>query len=429
LFSVAYQYITDILSFKINNNFVKIFRSIYILLFIPMVNVSHAQQKVEGLLYSDGKPVSITIKEGVIVKISRIPTLKDENKKTYIAPGLIDNQVNGFNGVSFSPEEGEPALDEKGIIKATRSLWQRGVTTYFPTLTTSSLASLKMNFSCLAKAKDNDSLMGSIAGYHLEGPYISPVAGYRGAHPEKYIRKPVWSEFLELYEASHNDILTVTVAPEVEGGIDFIRNLHDKDIVVALGHHNAGADMVKLAVEKGARICTHMGNGLANTINRHINPLWPQLSNDSLMISIICDGFHLNPEEIRVFYKIKGPDRIILTSDVTIYAGMKPGIYKNELGEDIELTAAGELRYPAQNVLYGSASPLNLGIGHIMEVTGCSLADAIQMASTNPAKLYGLNDRGTIETGKRADLIVFTLDNYQMKILKTYVKGKIVFEE
>jgi len=86
------------------------------------------------------------------------------------------------------------------------------------------------------------------------------------------------------------------------------------------------------------------------------------------------------------------------------------------------------LWYPAQNVLYGSASPITNGVGHIMEVTGCSLADAVQMASTNPAKLYNLNDRGTIEVGKRADLILFTLDDFKVNIQKTFVEGEVVYE-
>ena len=385
------------------------------------------RQQIEGLLYSDGKPVVITTKDGLIVEVKRISKLPGKNKNLFIAPGLIDNQVNGFNGISFCYEEGEGVIDKAGIFKATKALWQSGVTTYLPTLITNSHPSLLRNFTAWSRVKDDADLLGSVAGFHLEGPYISPVAGYRGAHPEKFIRDPDWNEFTELYEASGNSILTVTIAPEMQGGLEFIKKCQEKGIVVALGHHNASAEIIDQAVELGATICTHLGNGLANTINRHINPLWPQLANDKLMISIICDGFHLLPEEIRVFYKVKGADKIILTSDVTMFAGMPPGIYKNEADEDIELAPDGLLHYPAQGVLYGSAIPLFSGVGHIMNITGCRLSEAIQMASTNPARLYGLNDRGTLEPGKRADLIVFTIENHMMKIWRTYVKGKQVF--
>jgi len=211
--------------------------------------------------------------------------------------------------------------------------------------------------------------------------------------------------------------------------MDFIDKCKAAGIVVALGHHNGNAQQVTEAIDRGARIATHLGNGCANMINRHINPLWPQLSDDRLMISIIGDGFHLNPEEIRVFYKVKGPEKTIITSDVTSFASLNPGKYITEEGETIELTPEGMLRYPAQNVLYGSASPVKKGVVNVMKVTGCSLAEAIRMTSFNPAKLYGLDDRGEIAKGKRADIILFKLINDEMVIKKTYVRGNLVYKE
>ena len=164
-------------------------------------------------------------------------------------------------------------------------------------------------------------------------------------------------------------------------------------------------------------------------INRHRNPLWPQLANDDLMISIICDGFHLLPEEIKTFYAVKGPEKPLLHQMLPVMPRLNPENIKHDTGETIELTEEGMLRYPAQNVLYGSASPITKGVGHIIEVTGCSLAEAVQMASTNQAKLYGLDDRGILEPGKRADLILFTLDDFKVNIQKTYVLGDLVYEK
>lgn len=389
-------------------------------------NKLNAQQTIEGLHFVTGKPIQIKIENGKIAGIRYISEITGENSKIYIAPGFIDNQVNGFAGVSFA--FGESDLTGEGIEKATRELWKKGVTTYLPTLTTNSQDVLVTNFTLLAKAVDDKKLLGSIPGFHLEGPYINPEDGFRGAHPKQFVRLPDWNEFLEMYKASGENILQVTIAPEMEGAQDFIKKCREKGIVVAVGHHNANKQQLDLAVENGARISTHLGNGCANMINRHYNPLWPQLSNDDLMISIICDGFHLLPEEIRVFYKTKGVDKTIITSDVTSYAAMEPGQYKTQTGETIELTREGKLFYPAQNVLYGSASPITNGVGFAMKVTGCSLADAVQMASTNPAKLYSLNDRGTLETGKRADLILFTLDDFKVNIQKTFVKGELVYD-
>ena len=381
---------------------------------------------VEGLSYLDQSPVRIEIAGGQIKSVVKIKKLSDANSKIYIAPGLFDNQVNGYKGVSFVDMGG--ALTLEGIRLITRSLWEKGVTTYLPTVTTNDKKIFLKNFALLAKAKQDPSLLGSIGGFHLEGPYISPVDGYRGAHPAKYVRKPDWNEFMELYEASGKGIKQVTLAPEAEGALDFISKCRENNIIAALGHHNGSMKQVTDAIDRGAKIATHFGNGCANSINRHLNPLWSQLSDDRLMISIIGDGFHLNPEEIRVFYKIKGPAKTIITSDVSPLGGLPPGKYLNVVGDTLELTPDGAVMYPAQNVLSGSGSALPKGVGNVMKVTGCTLGDAIQMASTNPARLYGLTDRGEIKPGLRADLVLFTLEDFKMDIKQTIVAGEVVYE-
>ena len=395
-----------------------------ILLFIS--TLSYCQEYITGILYSDNKPVTITIKDGMITAVKRIKKLPEGSTNLYVAPGLIDNQVNGFAGVSFT--FGGEELTPEGVKKATEAIWKTGVTTYIPTLTTSSHDLLMRNFTVLGQVKDDPSLLGSIPGFHLEGPYISPVDGFRGAHPVSHVRKPDWNEFVLLNKAAKNNIIQVTLAPEIEGAMEFIDKCRAGGIIVGLGHHNAPAATVNAAIDHGAGIATHLGNGCANMINRHLNPLWPQLADDRLMISIIGVGFHLNPEEIRVFYKVKGPDKTIITSDVTSYALLPPGKYVNSEGDTIVLTPEGMIRYPAQNVLAGSASPVKKGVANVMKVTGCSLAQAFQMASLNPARLYGLSDRGELKPGKRADLILFRIINNELDIRKTYVKGHLVYE-
>jgi N-acetylglucosamine-6-phosphate deacetylase len=345
----------------------------------------------------------------------------------YIAPGLIDNQVNGFAGVSFSL--GGSILTEAGIRSATRELWKTGVTTYLPTLTTNSQDLMVENLKVLAQAIENPALMGSIPGFHIEGPYINPEDGYRGAHPKQFVRLPDWDEFMELYEASQNKMIQITLAPEMEGALDFITKCTEKGIVVALGHHNSSTETITAAIDRGAKIATHLGNGCANMINRHFNPLWSQLADDRLNISIICDSFHLLPEEIKVFYKVKGVAKTLLTSDVTSYATLKPGIYQEKTGESIELTKEGLLHYPEQNCLYGSASPLTKGIEYVMKITGCSLAEAIRMASTNAAYVLGLNHIGELKQGKRADFILFDFEDGEMLIHKTFVSGNEVYSK
>jgi N-acetylglucosamine-6-phosphate deacetylase len=383
-------------------------------------------QVIEGLFYYDHAPVRIEITDGKITGIIRIKELQPKDKGLYIGPGLIDNQVNGYTGVTFSL--GDTRFDEADVQKVNKALWKAGVTTYLPTLRTNSRENLLRNLAVLAKAKQDPASRGSIAGFHLEGPYISPEDGYRGAHALAYVRKPDWAEFMELYEASGRNILEITVAPEAEGVLPFIKKCREKNIVVGLGHHNASATQVTEAVDMGAQICTHLGNAIANTIKRHENPLWSQLADDRLMISIIGDGFHLLPEEIRVFYKVKGPLRTIIISDVDRYADMKPGKYLNSEKDTIELTRDGAVMYVARNSLSGSASPVTKGVGNVMKVTGCTMAEAFQMGSTNAAHLFGLKDRGELRPGMRADIILFTMEEDKIHIKKTIVAGDTVYE-
>lgn len=390
-------------------------------------------KRVEGINYLDQQPMAVEFADGKIVKVEKIKELSEENKNTFIAPGLIDIQVNGYNSISFSLDaDDESSTKKEGLTsekvkEVTQALWKEGVTTYFPTLTTNSQELFLKNIAALMDAKDDPSLLGSIAGFHLEGPYISKVDGFRGAHPKEHVRNPDWNEFLELNRASDGKVLLITLAPEAEGVTDFIKKCVEAGVVVSLGHHNGSAESIKKAIDAGARLSTHLGNGCAGIIKRHDNPLWPQLADDRLMISIIADGFHLPPEVLQVFYKVKGAENIIIISDVASYAGLPAGQYKLKTGETIEKTPEGNLIFSGGG-LYGSASPLPKGVGHIMKVTGCSLAEAIQMTVTNPATLHNLTDRGKLEAGRRADIVLFTMENFTMKIKKTIVEGNLVFE-
>ena len=377
---------------------------------------------VVGLLYLDEEPVSIEIVDGKIAEIKHLPS-GSAIPEAYIAPGLIDIQINGYMGIDFADQN----LSIEGIREATKALWKEGVTSFLPTLITAGQESLKNSFSILSKALENEEIGLSIPGFHLEGPYISPVKGFRGAHLEKYIREPDWNEFLELQNAANNGIKLITVAPEIEGAISFIKKCTQDGIVVSLGHHNGNTKEIMDATDAGASMSTHLGNGCTNMINRHNNPLWPQLAENRLSVSIIVDGFHLNQEEVQCFYKIKGKNRTILISDALDLAGLEPGEYIR--GERKVLLTPDVVKFPTENVLAGAASPISSCVGNMMKFTQCSLSDAIQMASTNPAHLMGLTHLGEISEGKRADLILFTIEDGNMVIQKTIVAGNVVYEK
>lgn len=380
------------------------------------------ENTVDGILYSDGKPVSLVIENGKIVDVRRqVPNTN--SSKIYVAPGLIDMQINGYVGVDFSG----PDLTVEGVKKATKALWKAGVTSYFPTIITSDIDRIKKNMAILAKAKEDPEIGKSIPGFHLEGPYISPVKGFRGAHLAKYIKLPDWDEFQGIQKAANNQIKVITLAPELEGAIPFIRKCVNSGVVVSLGHHNGSSSDILKAVEAGAKMATHLGNGCANQINRHHNPIWPQLSNDGLTASFIVDGFHLTKEEVRSFYKAKGVDNSILVSDALDLAGLPPGEYTR--GERTLLLTPDVVKLPKENVLAGAASPISKCVGVMIDFTQCSLQEAIQMASGNPAKMFELKNLGKIQKGKSANLILFTLKDNEMVIKKTFIEGELVYSQ
>jgi N-acetylglucosamine-6-phosphate deacetylase len=380
---------------------------------------------VEGIHYVTGNHVRILVSEGYIKSITEVEKLEEGNTGLLLAPGLIDNQINGYANVDFSGKD----LSVQKVIDAVRAIWSSGVSSFLPTVVSISHEALIKNFRIIDEAYKKDELVrASIPGYHLEGPYISGDDGFRGCHPLNHIRKPSWDEFKEYQEAAGGRIIQVTIAPELEGAMDFIKLCTKEGIVVAMGHSNASAEQIKQAVENGMRLSTHLGNGCANLIHRHNNPIWPQLANDKLMPSIIADGHHLLPDEIKVFYKVKGKNNIVLTSDVIYLSGMAPGKY-SFLESEVVLTEEGMLLNADQSCLAGASFPLLKGVGNMMNFTGCSLAEAIDMASRNVAGIYKLKDRGTLTPGSRADLIVFKKDNNQLQIKKTYLRGIMVFQK
>ena len=376
---------------------------------------------ISAIHYETNKPAKLKIRDGLIADIKET-SLSSVKIGPYIAPGLIDNQINGYKGVDFS----DISLTTEKMRKAVEAINSDGVTTFMPTVITNSHENLLIIFRNLAEAMKDDEVRGSVAGFHLEGPYISPVEGFYGCHPAEFIRKPSWKEFCEYQQAANGNIRQVTLAPEADGSMEFIRLCALNNIIVSIGHTNASAEQIKTAVDSGARLSTHLGNGCANMIDRHRNPLWPQLANDLLIPSLIADGHHLLPEEVRVFCRVKGVHNVILTSDVTHLIGMTPGKYIF-LGSEVVLTDEGLIKNPVLNCLAGASMPLRTGMENVMKYTGCTLGEAINMASGNVARIYNLSDRGQLSAGKRADLILFEKDNCKIKIKEVWVKGRKIF--
>jgi N-acetylglucosamine-6-phosphate deacetylase len=377
---------------------------------------------IEADHYLTGKPVKVEVRNGFIAGVTEQQQKVNKNEHVYVAPGFIDDQINGYAGIDFSADN----LTVHDLYRAAREINKTGVTTFVPTLVTNRKEILLQNFRKLATACRKYGLFSeSVPGFHLEGPYISPAEGYRGCHPVEYIHNPSWNEFMEFQEAAEGRIIQVTVAPEVDGAMDFISKCSREGIIVAIGHTAASAQQISQAVDRGARISTHLMNGCANLIHRHNNPIWAQLADDRLVPSIIADGLHLLPEEIKVILKVKGPDNMILVSDVIYLSGMSPGKY-TFLGKDVILTDRGMLLDVKENCLAGASLPVTDGVKNMPAMTGCTLPQAINMASVNVAGILGLKDRGMLIEGKRADLLLFTKGKETFHIKNTWVGGTLV---
>ncbi len=354
------------------------------------------------------EPVDLSVAEGRVVSID--PAVQDPvglgDRDAIIAPPLFDIQVNGAYGINLQGQQ----VSTEDVRALSRRLAAHGVSHWIPTLITGSYEDMAHGCRVLAKALDEPDLGEAVPGIHLEGPYISPVDGPRGAHPKAHVRPPDFDEFLRWYDAAKGRIAYVTVAPEVEGAAEFIRRVAGMGIVVSLGHHDADAAAIAAAVDAGASLCTHLGNGVASTIHRHRNPIWPQLADDRLKASLIADLEHLPPPVLKSMVRAKGTDKVVLTSDCVHITGLPPGRY-TLCGHEVELTPHGRINLSGTDLLAGSALMLLQGVINTAQTAEISLGEAHACASTVPATLFGLQNRFAAPTvGSTANFIVFDVD-------------------
>ncbi len=199
--------------------------------------------------------------------------------------------------------------------------------------------------------------------------------------------------------------------------------------MVAIGHTAASAEEIERAVDAGARLSTHLGNGSHAMIPRLKNYIWEQLAEDKLTAGIITDGFHLPPSVVKVFARVKGLDRLILVSDIALLGGLKPGIYKWD-ALDVEVFPDGHLGQPGTTYLAGAGHLLNWDIAHFIRFTGHKLAETIRLCTVNPARFLKLGSLyGRLERGAPANLVLFEYEegDDRLNIIKTVRYGQVVF--
>jgi N-acetylglucosamine-6-phosphate deacetylase len=301
-------------------------------------------------------------------------------------PAPIDLQVNGYLGVDFS----SPELMQDDFIRACDAMLQTGTAAFLPTMITSPTDVYKRNLPIIAKVLQTDQFRTRLLGIHLEGPFISPKDGARGAHNSDWIRKPDTAFLDQLITWSDNQIKMITIAAEIKGAADLARSATDSGITVSLGHQMAHTDDLQRLVDAGARALTHLGNGVPAVIPRHENPVWAGLANDQLTAMIITDGHHLPPSVIKTIIRTKTPARCILVSDASPIAGLPPGSYQT-LGQKVVLDPSGRLYSPKGGYLVGSSANLNQCLNHLASLDLTTPEEMVDMAYRNPLKLLNIN--------------------------------------
>ena len=266
-------------------------------------------------------------------------------------PGWVDLQVNGHNGVNFS----DPELTESEFLRAADELFAAGTAVFLPTLITSSAEVYRRNLPLIRRAVERHGLAGAVPGIHLEGPFIA--RGAIGSHNPEWVQAPSPEAVERLYQQAEGFVRLITVSADAPGAPEAIARARKLGIAVSVGHHLANTADIVNAADAGAQALTHLGNGLPNQLDRHRNPIWAGLAEDRLSAMIITDGHHLPADLIKVILRVKGADRVIVTSDASEAAGYPPG-HCRVLGNDAILTPDGKLYNPAKNCRGGGHAGL-----------------------------------------------------------------------
>lgn len=353
-----------------------------------------------GRELATGQAITVDVDQGRIRRVSPAP---DSADLPWIAPGLVDLQVNGYQGIDLN--DGQVTVETVRLLCG--ALRRVGVTRFLPTLVTAAPEALRAAMRVIASAVTSDPLCAAmIAGIHLEGPFISPEDGARGAHPLAHVRAPDWALFGQWQAAAGGLIRMVTLSPEWPEAPEFIAQCRASGIIPAIGHTAAAPEQIRAAVAAGAQLSTHFGNGAHAVLPRHPNYLWEQLAADDLWSAVIGDGFHLPESVLKVVMRVKGA-RALLVSDTVALAGMPPGEYANQVGGRVVLEESGRLHLASDpRLLAGSALPLIAGITHLVRSGLATLETAWAMASTRPRALLGLPEP-RIAVGEPAELVQF----------------------
>jgi N-acetylglucosamine-6-phosphate deacetylase len=349
---------------------------------------------VTGRDPASGRTLRVTVEDGRIAAITPAPEPSD----LWLAPGLVDLQVNGFAGHDVNA----PDVDEQTVAGLVRALHRVGVTTVVPTLVSAPEERIVAALAVIARARAADPLVAHAIPYaHVEGPFLSPEEGPRGAHDPSAVRPADVDELRRWGDLAG----MVTVSPHDDAAIDLVAQATRMGVRCAVGHTHATPEQITRAADAGAVLCTHLGNATYATLPRHPNHLWTQLADDRLHAGFIADGHHLGADPFRAMLRAKGMERSHLVSDATSLAGMPPGRYQAPVGGEVELSETGRLSRVGTPFLAGASRSLADGVATAATLADLTLSGALRLATANPGRFTG--GRGVLRPGEPADLITF----------------------
>ena len=341
----------------------------------------------------------------------------------YVSAGFIDLHTHGGAGHDFMDGTVEAFLGAAELHAS------HGTTTLLPTATSGSYEETCAMFDILAKAQENNTRGADMPGLHLEGPYFSPAQA--GAQDPRYLKTPKPEEYLPILDST-DKILRWSAACELDGAMEFADACREHGVLCAIGHSDADLATVEEAIRHGYTHLTHLYSGMSTVhrVNayRVCGVVEAGYLCDDLTVEIIADGCHLPKGLLQMIYRFIGPDRTCLVTDSMRGAGLPDGgecILGSLKSGQIAIIEDGVAKMPDRKAFAGSVATTDRLLRTMVNIAEVPLCDAVKMLTETPAKIQRFTDRGTLDCGKRADIVLF---NDALEVIRTVVGGRTVFE-
>jgi N-acetylglucosamine-6-phosphate deacetylase len=375
--------------------------------------ITPEREIIDGVVIVHGDKITEVGKRGEVEEPLNGKIVDANN--CYISPGLIDIHVNGANGADVSK------VDSGTFSKMGNFFSKYGVTSYVGTAITGAPSdTIKALQYAREYLKENKTDGAELLGIHMEGPYISPDQS--GAHPKQFLVLPKPENYMQFLEYT-DVLLKMTIAPELEGAEQLVRDLRERDIVVSAGHTNGIYSEIKDVIDAGVKHSTHffcnMSHFRRDNLKRVAGVVETLMYDDRVTAALIGDGWHVGPQLMRLLIKAKGVGRVCFVTDAMPAVGLPDGIHK--IGEVEAIVENGVARLKDNSAYAGSVTTMDVCVRNGICQLGLSLVDAIRMSTLTPAKIIGVDNRkGSLEKGKDADITFF---DKEIKVKRTIGRG------